>query len=103
MTAREWRDACLARDRNRCQARKHHGHCDRFFRTLEVHHIVYKSHLSKRSMWLVENGITLSLMCHALAHGTHNANLPPKRLREAVAAVNAVDKVPVPPFKEGEL
>ncbi len=87
-SAGEWRTAVFARDGHRCQALHHASACSLF--ALHAHHIVYLAHLTKETRWVVENGITLSAVCHAEAHRVHNANIEPRRLREAVDAVNAI-------------
>jgi hypothetical protein len=85
---REWHARVFGESAYVCEAETHSPLCDGMAR--EAHHIVYRSHLTEPALWIVENGIALSRECHALAHASHNANLPDYRLR---AAVNAVNKV----------
>lgn len=87
-SAGEWRTAVFARDGHRCQALHHVAACS--LRAQNAHHVVFLSHLTKETRWVVDNGISLSTWCHANAHATHNANIEPRRLREAVDAVNAI-------------
>ncbi len=94
--ASEWRTAVMVRDEFLCQSQRHADGCHD--RVLVAHHIVYRSHLSKRSLWIVENGICLSEACHRLAHATHNVSVGLARANEAVAAVNCVESIPVPRF-----
>ncbi len=70
-------------------------------RATESHHIVYRSHLSPRALWIVENGIALCKKHHDECHATHNAILPKARLRAAVDAINCVESIPVKHFTKG--
>src|SRR6185312_15101419 len=94
-SAREWREAVLERDGNRCVSMQHAAGCGSI---LEAHHCVYLVHLSERALWIVENGFTLSRECHKLAHLTHNISLGLVRANAAVIAVNCVESIPVPRF-----
>lgn len=78
----------FTRDLYECQAISHAPGCS--LRAAHAHHIVYLSHLTAETRYVVQNGIALSLRCHAEAHATHNANIAPTRLREAVDAVNRI-------------
>jgi hypothetical protein len=86
--AHKWASQVANADDFLCAAQKHAVGCSG--RHEETHHIVYRSHLTKDALWLVANGIALSVYCHRLAHATHNQNIAPGRLRSAVDAVNAV-------------
>ncbi len=100
---REWREFCLERDGDQCRAKFHASTCGKnILARLQVHHIVYKSHLSPRAHWIAENGITLSPDCHQGAHLTHNGNIHRERLRRAVDAVNFVESIPVKHFTKGK-
>lgn len=99
--AREWRDAVLDRDGFRCVSLDHASGCPHVPRNsedLQSHHIVYRAHLSERSLWIVENGICLSAQCHSLAHRSHNFSIGLKRANEAVAAVNCLEAYPIARF-----
>jgi hypothetical protein len=84
----EWHRAVFSASSYICEAETHAPGCDGF--PTEAHHIVYRSHLTKPALWIVENGIALSQACHILAHASHNANVSQPRLDRAVAAVNAI-------------
>lgn len=93
----EWRDRVFILDGDRCASEEHDPLCSRGAQV--AHHIVYKAHLTDGSRYVIENGIALSVLCHALAHRTHNRSLPRYRVEKAVASVNVIDwKNPVPPF-----
>jgi hypothetical protein len=94
--ASEWRQFCIERDNYSCQAEKHHPNCAAG--PLVVHHAVYRSHLSPRSTWVCENGVTLADACHKLAHATHNVSLGLKRANECVVAVNCLEQYAVSKF-----
>ncbi len=94
--AGEWRDEVFERARFICEARN----CPSAL--VEAHHIVYRSHLSPRALWIVENGIALCKKHHDQCHATHNAILPKARLRAAVDAVNCVEQIPVKHFTKGK-
>lgn len=92
----EWHDAVFQRDGSMCQAVKHDPRCHG--RAEHAHHIVYRSHLAKRSHWIVENGVAVSDVCHQLAHKTHNGCLNMDRCNAAVVAVNVTEEIKVPKF-----
>ena len=61
----------------RCGARIHDPRCRLIGE--HAHHINYKRHIpAPLHFTVVENGIWLSLLCHDLAHDTHNDSLPPR-------------------------
>lgn len=84
--ARIWHDAVFDLDGGLCAARQHDPRCRG--RAEHAHHIVYRSHLPSWCLWIVNNGIALSIACHNLAHATKNANISTERKREAVDSVN---------------
>lgn len=81
-----WRAAVMDIDGGRCAAEQHDTRCRGVAE--EAHHICYKSQIPKWTYWIVNNGIALSLVCHALAHRTKNANISTARKREAVESIN---------------
>lgn len=95
-TASEWHDAVMERDRYECLAEQHAPNCRR--RAEQAHHIVYKSAITEKSHWIVQNGIALSKACHDFAHETKNRNLGLQRCNEAVDAVNCVENIKVKKF-----
>jgi hypothetical protein len=86
--AGKWHDEVFERAKGYCEAEQHDRGC--YGRAEHAHHIVYRSHLTKDAMWILDNGAALSLYCHAMAHRTHNANISQERLDRAVDAVNAI-------------
>ncbi len=94
-SASEWHRAVLDRDGYRCNSQTHAEGCNG---RLVAHHLVYRAHLSPRSLWIVENGICLADACHLLAHETHNVSVGLMRANEAVAAVNCIESIKIPKF-----
>ncbi len=94
--AREWREEVFERASFVCEIAR----CGN--EPTEAHHICYRSAISTRSYWIVENGIALCKMHHDQCHATHNAILPKARLRAAVDAVNCVEQIPVKHFTKGK-
>ena len=101
-TAGEWAQACRERDGYECKALDHDPRCRGAVE--QVHHLVYKSHLTPETRWIVENGLSLSQVCHAKAHATHNASVGLTRANEAVKAVNIIlvarGLTKIPPFRK---
>lgn len=102
-TAGEWRETVLDRDGHMCASEIHDPTCHDDRGPLRAHHIVYKSHLSPRSLWIVQNGIALSDACHCLAHSTHNVSIGLKRANAAVAVVNCFEWITVPKFTKSKI
>lgn len=76
-----WSIAVRDRDGNICRAHIHDPRCRGIGE--HPHHIYYKSHIPAALYWVVDNGIWLSLLCHDLAHKTHNASIPAAYRRRA--------------------
>ena len=97
-SAREWREAVAERAGYGCEAVTHDPQCGKFPEMMEAHHIVFRAHLSKESLWIVENGAWLVPACHRMAHALHNRNIAREKLDIAVAAVNCIETIKVPHF-----
>lgn len=102
-TPGEWRDAVLERDGGICASEIHDPRCHDDRGPLRAHHICYRSQISTRSYWIVENGIALSDPCHALAHSTHNVSIGLARANAAVLVVNCFESIAVPKFTKSKL
>ncbi len=99
-SAREWREEVFERARFYCEGDTiGSSRCPQ--EPTEAHHVVFRSHLSPRALWIVENGIALCKKHHDECHASHNAILPKARLRVAVDAVNCVEQIPVKHFTKG--
>jgi hypothetical protein len=63
---------------DRCQGRAEHAH-----------HICYRSQIPEELYWtVIENGISLSNLCHTKAHKTHNGNLAIEDIFRAQITIN---------------
>lgn len=87
MTETQWRAAVEDRALGCCEAQNHDPLCR--LTGHHAHHVNYKSRIVKAAYWLVDNGVWLSLYCHALAHRTNNANIALPRRIAATIATNA--------------
>ena len=99
---KEWAEVCAERDGYRCASETHDARCNGQREC--THHLVLKQHLPDEARYVLENGLSLSQICHMLAHSTHNASAGLKRANEAVKAVNVLicarGLTKIPPFRK---
>lgn len=97
MSEKRWKADVRKRRGDYCCARKHAPGCS--LSGVHIHHIVFKSSCPAFTHYaVIENGIPLSLECHALAHGSpKNGNLYPADIALAEQyIISAIARSPKP-------